>query len=156
MERYSDARPYEERRYWYFTLHGTGPGTIPKDLRVLETREGQNEKGTWGTYILLDGVLTTDELHEFDLKEMIPYKEEKSRKQIINEYLREQKFNELYEVDTEGDIVIISIKNRDWDNHSQLRLKLQLLMDKFGYDPFGESSYRSDDYYTVEYEFIKR
>lgn len=72
MERYSDARPYEERRYWYFTTHGTGPGTIPKDLRVLETRDGQNEKGTWGTFILLDGVLNTDELHEFDLKELAP------------------------------------------------------------------------------------
>ena len=44
MERYSDVRPYGERRYWYFTTHGTGPGTIPKDLHVLETREGQNEK----------------------------------------------------------------------------------------------------------------
>ena len=72
MERYSDARPYEERRYWYFTTHGTGPGTIPKDLYVLETREGQNEKGTWGIFILLDGVLNTDELHEFDLKELAP------------------------------------------------------------------------------------
>ena len=72
MERYSDVRPYEERRYWYFTTHGTGPGTIPKDLSVLETREGQNEKGTWGLFILLDGVLSTDELHEFDLKELAP------------------------------------------------------------------------------------
>lgn len=70
--RYSDEVPYEKRRYWYFTLHGTGPGTIPKDLHVLETREGQNEKGTWGTFILLDGVLNTDELHEFDLKELAP------------------------------------------------------------------------------------
>ena len=72
MERYSDVRPYGERRYWYFTTHGTGPGTIPKDLRVLETREGQNEKGTWGLFILLDGVLSTDELYEFDLKELAP------------------------------------------------------------------------------------
>lgn len=72
MERYSDARPYEERRYWYFTTHSTGPGTIPKDLHVLETRDGKNEKGTWGTFILLDGVLNTDELHEFDLKELAP------------------------------------------------------------------------------------
>ena len=72
MERYSDVRPYEERRYWYFTTHGTGPGTIPKDLHVLETREGQSEKGTWGIFILLDGVLNTDELYEFDLKELAP------------------------------------------------------------------------------------
>ena len=31
-KRYSDEVPYEKRRYWYFTLHGLGPGTIPTDL----------------------------------------------------------------------------------------------------------------------------
>ena len=72
MERYSDVRPYEERRYWYFTTHGTGPGTIQKDLHVLETREKKKKKGTWGIFILLDGVLNTDELYEFDLKELAP------------------------------------------------------------------------------------
>ena len=70
--RYSDEIPYEKRRYWYFTLHGIGPGTIPKDLRVLETREGKNEKGTWGTFVCLDGVLNTDELYEYDIRELVP------------------------------------------------------------------------------------
>lgn len=70
--RYSDEVPYEKRRYWYFTLHGIGPGTIPKDLKVLETRDGQNEKGTWGTFVCLDGVLNTDELYEYDMKELAP------------------------------------------------------------------------------------
>lgn len=70
--RYSDEVPYEKRRYWYFTLHGIGPGTIPKDLKVLETRDGQNEKGTWGTFVCLNGVLNTDELYEYDMKELAP------------------------------------------------------------------------------------
>lgn len=72
IKRYSDVRPYEDRRYWYFTTHGIGPGTIPKDLNVLETREGQNDKGTRGTYICLDGVLNTDELNYYDLRELAP------------------------------------------------------------------------------------
>lgn len=72
IKRYSDIRPYEDRRYWYFTTHGIGPGTIPKDLNVLETREGQNDKGTQGTYICLDGVLNTDELNYYDLRELAP------------------------------------------------------------------------------------
>lgn len=72
ITRYSDVRPYEDRKYWYFTTHGIGPGTIPKDLNVLETREGQNDKGTWGTYICLDGVLNTDELNYYDLRELAP------------------------------------------------------------------------------------
>lgn len=70
--RYSDEVPYEKRRYWYFTLHGLGPGTIPKDLKVLEIREGKNDKGTFGLYICLDGVVNTDELYEYDLKELAP------------------------------------------------------------------------------------
>lgn len=70
--RYSDEIPYEKRRYWYFTLHGTGPGTIPKDLKVLEVRDGKNDKGSWGTFICLDGILNTEELKEYDLKEMSP------------------------------------------------------------------------------------
>lgn len=70
--RYSDETPYSKRRYWYFTTHGVGPGTIPKDLTILEIREGQNKKGTWGDFICLDGVLNTSELKEFDLIELAP------------------------------------------------------------------------------------
>ena len=71
-ERYSDVVPYENRKYWYFTTHGVGPGTIPKDLHVLEIREGQNDRGTWGDFICLDGVLNTSELQKYDLRELAP------------------------------------------------------------------------------------
>lgn len=70
--RYSDAVPYEDRRYWYFTTHGIGPGMLPKGVNILDTQEGQNRKGTWGDYILLDAVLNTDELREYDLVELAP------------------------------------------------------------------------------------
>lgn len=72
IKRYSDVIPYEDRKYWYFTTHGVGPGSIPKDLCVLDTKDGQNEKGTWGTFVCLDGVLNTDELDYYDMKEMVP------------------------------------------------------------------------------------
>lgn len=72
INRYSDIVPYEDRKYWYFTTHGIGPGTIPKDLHVLEVREGQNDRGTWGNFICLDGVLNTSELQKYDLRELAP------------------------------------------------------------------------------------
>jgi hypothetical protein len=53
--------------YWYFTRHGLGPGTIPKDVTVLDTVEDG-----YDTWVLLDKMLTTAELHEFDLKEQCP------------------------------------------------------------------------------------
>lgn len=77
--RYSDAVPYEDRRYWYFTTHGIGPGMLPKGVNILDTQEGQNRKGTWGDYILLDAVLNTDELREYDLVELAPKSVEDER-----------------------------------------------------------------------------
>lgn len=70
--RYSDAVPYDARKYWYFTLHGTGPGTLPKGINVLETRDGKNEKGTMGVYVCIDAVLNTSELNQYGLKELTP------------------------------------------------------------------------------------
>ena len=70
--RYSDYVPQEKRKYWYFTTHGVQPGSIPRDLHVLEIRDGENEKGTKGTFVMLDGVLNTSELMKFDMKELVP------------------------------------------------------------------------------------
>lgn len=72
VKRYSDVIPYEKRKYWYFTTHGTGPGTIPSDLTVIETKQGQNENGTVGDYVCLDGVLNTSELKKYDMTEAVP------------------------------------------------------------------------------------
>jgi hypothetical protein len=71
-KRYSDVIPYNKRKYWYFTTHGVQLGSIPKDLNILEIREGRNRKGTWGTFVCLDGVLSTDELRYYDMIELVP------------------------------------------------------------------------------------
>lgn len=74
-ERYSDKTAPEDRKYWYFTTHGVGPGTIPKDLTVLDIIEGPNDKGTQGDFVCLDGVLNTSELKRYDMRELPPSKE---------------------------------------------------------------------------------
>lgn len=106
IKRYSDVIPYEERKFWYFTTHGVGPGTIPKDLKVLEVREGQNDKGTWGVFVCLDGVLNTSELKEYDMKEMMP-REIRNKTYKIDEELSymdkddrdyfQKKFDKIYD-----------------------------------------------------------
>ena len=77
IKRYSDVYSDEvkQRGWWYFTTHGVMPGSIPKDLNVLEVRDGKNNKGTMGTFVRLDGILNTSELKEFDMKEMSPIDE---------------------------------------------------------------------------------
>jgi len=73
IRRYSDVVPQEDRKYWYFTTHGVGPGTIPKDLHVLEVKyDLPNDKGTIGDYVCLDGVLNTSELEKYDMRELAP------------------------------------------------------------------------------------
>ena len=80
IKRYSDVRPYSERKYWYFTTHGVQPGSIPRDLNVLEVRDGQNDKGTWGTFVMLDGILNTSELRKYDMRELAPKEETEKRR----------------------------------------------------------------------------
>ena len=72
ISRYSDVVPYENRKYWYFTTHGLGPGMLPKGVKVLKTQEGQNKQGTWGDFICLDAILNTSELRQYDLIELAP------------------------------------------------------------------------------------
>ena len=72
MKRYSDAVPKEKRKYWYFTTHGVQPGSIPGDVNILDTKEGQNKKGTKGTFVLLDAILNTSELKQYDMIELVP------------------------------------------------------------------------------------
>lgn len=70
--RYSDSIPYDKRRFWYFTTHGLGPGTLPKGVNVLATQEGKNQKGTNGLFICLDAILDKSELDYYDLIELRP------------------------------------------------------------------------------------
>lgn len=79
-----DKPPHE---FWYYTKHGLGPGTIPRDVTVLDVKEDDN----WGTYIKLDKVLTTDELNKYEIKEKIPPNE-------LTEEVDEESFNKLKEI----------------------------------------------------------
>lgn len=57
-------------QYWYLTKHGLGPGMIPDDVHVIDVVDDG-----WDTYVLIDKMLTTDELKYYDLKEKFPPEE---------------------------------------------------------------------------------
>ena len=83
--RYSDGKT---GKWWYFTTHGVQPGSIPKDLNVLDIIDTDN-----GTYVALDGILNTSELKQYDMKEKWPEGLEESLKyQVAKEQLA--RFNE--------------------------------------------------------------
>lgn len=50
-------------RYLYLTKHGIGPGTLPKGVKLLDSKDLSNEL----TAIWLDRFLTTEELEDYDI-----------------------------------------------------------------------------------------
>lgn len=56
--------------YWYHARHGVGPGTIPRDVKLIKVVE--DPENSWKDYFLLDRALTTQELSDYDLKEKCP------------------------------------------------------------------------------------
>ena len=54
--------------FWYYSKHGMGPGTLPKDVKVVDWYEDDD----YNTWVALDNVLTTQELREYELKEQKP------------------------------------------------------------------------------------
>ena len=55
---------------WYLFSHGSGPGTIPKDVMIIEIKDHPTNK--YKFYGKLSRVLTTEELKEYCLKEEMP------------------------------------------------------------------------------------
>ncbi len=56
--------------YWYLFKHGLGPGTMPRGVNVLKVIEDG-----WKDYVLLDKMLTTEELNMYEIKEKMPPQE---------------------------------------------------------------------------------
>lgn len=159
-KRYSDEVPYEKRRYWYFTTHGLGPGTIPKDLKVLETREGPNDKGTWGDYVCLDGVMNTDELKTFDMRELAPHEYDGKMREdaFIEKFLDDHDFMncgyfECVYKDEDG--IHIDGVEGDWKHtHAYLRELMYFLGYTQKYE--HEVGNSESDYYTANHCYVKK
>lgn len=70
--------------YWYYTRHGVGPGSIPKDITVWTSFGADG-----GYYFATSDVISTKDLKDFEIKEKQPETEsipEKSRV-AIQKYL---------------------------------------------------------------------
>lgn len=121
IKRYSDVVPKKDRKYWYFTTHGVGPGSIPKGINVLKVVEGKNDKGTLGDYVLLDAVLNTDELKEYDLRELAP-KYGISKNESLDEgwqdYLSSDVYNRLANCTTTKDD-LRELVNAKWASYKE-------------------------------------
>lgn len=57
----------QDNGYWFFTRHGVQPGSIPKDVEILDIVDTPN-----GTFVKLNRFLSTKELDYYDLVEKAP------------------------------------------------------------------------------------
>ena len=57
----------EDEGYWFFTTHGVQPGSVPKDVDILDIIDTPN-----GSFVKFDRFLSTEELNEYDMKERAP------------------------------------------------------------------------------------
>lgn len=73
------------RRYWYFTRHGVQPGSVPKYVNILDIVDTPE-----GSYFLADGVISTDDLRNYEIKERKPksavVEASKSPNSVANKY----------------------------------------------------------------------
>lgn len=54
--------------FWYFTKHGVGPGSVPKEITIEKTIDKDG-----GEYFLIkDKILSTDALNKYEIKEKSP------------------------------------------------------------------------------------
>lgn len=71
--------------YWYFTRHGVQPGSVPKYVNILDIVDTPE-----GSYFLADGVISTDDLRNYEIKERKPksavVEASKSPNSVANKY----------------------------------------------------------------------
>lgn len=68
-EEYVDKEVFDKPgEFWYFTKHGIGPGSVPKDIDIEKIIEGDG-----GEYFLVkDKILSTSALNKYEIKEKVP------------------------------------------------------------------------------------
>ncbi len=57
----------QDNEYWFFTRHGVQPGSVPKDVEILDIIDTPN-----GTFVKLNRFLSTKELNYYDMIEKAP------------------------------------------------------------------------------------
>lgn len=60
----------QDNGYWFFTRHGVQPGSVPRDVEILDMIDTRN-----GTFVKFDRFLSTKELDYYDMIEKAPDKQ---------------------------------------------------------------------------------
>lgn len=62
------------KTYWYSTRHGVMPGSVPREINILDVRDIGNK-----SYFKTDSIISSKDLKYYDIKEDVPPMEESKR-----------------------------------------------------------------------------
>lgn len=128
----------EIKEYRYITTHGTGPGTLPKDVNLIKS-EDINNSGRIAIYV--DRPLTDEELKKYNIKpEWIQESSRilESNIKKLDESLNEDEGTDNFEkiINTLKNIITscggdISYINRKYQDSNEIELSARFKPDKF-------------------------
>lgn len=128
MKKYVKANTASDDGYLYFTKHGLGPGTLPKDVHIIDTQDLDN----YITAIWLDRFLTTDELKQYDIYPENSWQHEKYKKQL--DELQDAYYDHVQSFYASKSIKCSTVKN---GNTFRLQNEIWDAIVKFMTSPYG-------------------
>ena len=95
-------------RYWYFTRHGVQPGSVPKYVNILDIIDTPE-----GSYFLADGVILTNDLRDYDIKERKPEDSVTSSTRIKSKVNNQYTDADLQDIAEKIEAVVVAVIMQD-------------------------------------------
>ena len=97
----------DDEGYWFFTTHGVQPGSVPRDVDILDIIDTPN-----GSFVKFDRFLSTKELNEYDMVEKAPKSVMSSKNcEYVKSSAEDEDREDLPMVDQEYDSAATSINS---------------------------------------------
>ena len=131
FDRLFESFEKEDGPFWYYTMHGLGPGMLPGEVEVVDVYEDDN----YNTWVALDKVLDTEELDYYELREEKP---------PIYESLNEEKIDGKHIIQVSIDAYV----ENDYDESDLINWTYDVLT-RNGYYVYGVDiveSWTNDEY----------
>lgn len=109
---YSDTE--EDEGYWFFTTHGVQPGSVPRDVDILDVIDTPN-----GSFVKFDRFLSTKELNEYDMVEKAP-------KSVMSSKESDVRLGDTVESDESLESILSELRDGGFDTSDIYEIRMGL------------------------------
>lgn len=100
--------------YWFFTTHGIQPGSVPKDVDILDIIDTPN-----GSFVKFDRFLSTEELNEYDMVEKAP-------KSVMSSRESDVRLGDTVESDESLESILSELRDGGFDTSDIYEIRMGL------------------------------